>query len=70
MYVLDGAEGPDAGEEESYNLQGYFPRIKALNNKIQEKNEFLLSTAKDLTKYKAELEVAEAGYEAALSGIE
>lgn len=52
------------------NLQGYFPRIKALNNKIQTESELLTNIAQDLTKYKADLAVAEAGLDAATSGIE
>lgn len=71
MYVINGAEGPDIPDsQKTYNLQGYFPRIKNLNNLIQDKNEILINTAKDLTKYKADLEVAEAGYDAANSGIQ
>jgi hypothetical protein len=46
LYVIDGAEGPDyllwydgdnpgpVDDKAEPNLQGYFPRIKALNNKI------------------------------------
>ena len=52
------------------NLQGYFPRIKALNNKIQAESELLANIAQDLTKYKADLAVADAGFKAATSGIE
>lgn len=70
MYVVDGQSGPDVNSGTEYNLQGYFPRIKALNNLIQEQNEILINTAKDLTQYKAELETAEAGKEAANSGVE
>lgn len=68
-YVQDGALGPDVGGK-GLNLNGYFPRIKGLNNLIEEKNEILSNTAKDLTQYKAKLKVAEAGEEAAISGAE
>jgi hypothetical protein len=56
-------------ETDPLNLQGYFPRIKALNNKIQTESELLTNIAQDLTKYKADLAVAEAGLDAATSGI-
>lgn len=82
LYVIDGAEGPDyllwydednpgpVGDKAEPNLQGYFPRIKALNNKLQTESELLANIAQDLTKYKADLAVAEAGLDAATSGIE
>jgi phage minor structural protein len=57
-------------ENNPLNLQGYFPRIKTLNNKIQTESELLANIAQDLTKYKADLAVAEAGLDAATSGIE
>lgn len=55
---------------DSINLSGYFVRLKALNEEIQEQNEILINTAKDITKYKADLEIAESGHEAALAGLE
>jgi hypothetical protein len=82
LYVIDDAKGPDyllwydgdnpgpITNNNTPNLQGYFPRIKALNNKIQTESELLVNIAQDLTKYKADLAVAEAGLEAATSGIE
>jgi hypothetical protein len=82
LYVIDGAVGPDyrlwydGGNPGpvSYmaepNLQGYFPRIKALNNAIQTESELLANIAQDLTQYKADLAVAEAELDAATSGIE
>ena len=76
LYVIDGAEGPDNGiwtsgvSDGTLNLQGYFPRIKALNNKIQAESELLANIAQDLTQYKADLAVAGAGLDAANAGIE
>lgn len=73
VYVLDKekAKGKDQKiEHTETNLVGYFPRIKKLNSDIQEKSETLINIAQDLTRYKANLETAEAGLEAALSGIE
>ena len=76
LYVIDGAQGPDSAiwtsgvDSGTLNLQGYFPRIKALNNKIKTESELLTNIAQDLTKYKADLAVAEAGLDAATSGIE
>lgn len=58
------------GENTEGGLNGYFPRIKALNVQIEDKNASLINIAQDLTKYKAELEVASAGLTAAISGIE
>jgi hypothetical protein len=52
------------------NLQGYFPRIKAINNRIKDESELLANISQDLTKYKADLEIAEAGFDSANSGIE
>jgi uncharacterized phage infection (PIP) family protein YhgE len=66
----DNAVGPDIAGTTGLNLQGYYPRVKALNEQIEEKNEILLNTAKDIVQYKAELEVATAGVDAASSGLE
>lgn len=68
-YVQDEASGSDVGGG-TLNLNGYFPRIKRLNNLIEEKSEILSNTAKDLTQYKAKLKMAETGEEAAISGTE
>ena len=86
LYTIDGAKGPDYKlwpntdntgyliqrdtKDNIINLKGYFPRIKALNNKIQAESELLANIAQDLTKYKADLAMAEAGLDAATSGIE
>ena len=78
-YVLDGAIGEDAELWKSNaitkngtntNLQGYFPRLKAINNILKKETDLLLNAAKDLTQYEAEYEIADAGYLAAKSGIE
>lgn len=78
-YVLDGAKGEDASlwkssaitwDGTSTNLQGYFPRLKAINNILKKETDLLLNAAKDLTQYEAEYEIADAGYLAAKSGIE
>ena len=62
MYTVDNAEGKDINESHSStNLNGYFPRIKTLNNSILAKNQLLVNAATDLTQDKAELEVASAG---------
>jgi hypothetical protein len=61
LYAIEGAEGPDyllwydgdvpgpVDYKAEPTLQGYFPRIKALNNKIQTENELLANIAQDLT---------------------
>lgn len=69
------AEGPDFPKDsghysEKYNLYGYFPRIKALNRKIDERNEILINLSKDITTLKAKYEVAQTGAEAASSNME
>jgi hypothetical protein len=51
-------------------LNGYFPRLKGLNEYMTYWNKNLLTNYSDLTQYKAKLAVAEAGAQAAISGIE
>jgi predicted nucleic acid-binding Zn-ribbon protein len=71
IYIWNNdAVGPDIAGTTGINLQGYYPRIKALNEKLEERNEVLTNTAKDLVQYKAELETATAGMDAASSGLE
>lgn len=70
IYITSGAVGPDLGNGAEYNLRGYYSRIKNLNKKIQDENDVLINIAKDITQYKADLEIAESGYEAAVSGIQ
>jgi hypothetical protein len=75
-YYTDGAAGPDAAindtvtPTEEYNLKGYYPRLKKINEAILPINEELIGLNADLLKKKAELEVEEAAYEASISGIE
>jgi hypothetical protein len=57
-------------EESTEGLNGYFPRLKRLNNEIISANKGLLNITSDLTKYKAQYEVAKAGLEAAERSIE
>ena len=52
------------------SLQGYFSKIKWLNNQITNENKLLQSVAEDLTQYRADLEIAKAGLDAAVSGVE
>lgn len=77
-YYLDNAQGPDhslwedeiVANSDEYNINGYFPRLKKINDSILPINEEIIGLQADLVKRKAELEVAEATYEAATSGIE
>ena len=75
LYYTQGAQGPDRDgykneEETPTNIKGYFPRLKALNNRLVEINEQMSGLSQELLQLKAEREVAEAAYEAAESGIE
>ena len=70
LYVYDGASGSDIQDGGEFNLKGYFPRIKAINQKIDKKNEIIINLSKDITALSAKLQVAQAGYEAAQGGIE
>lgn len=79
-YYLDGAKGNDAalwtGEvstptgSEQTNINGYFPRLKKINDAILPLNEEIIGLRADLVQEEAKKEVAEAQKEAALSGIE
>ena len=77
-YYLNDAQGPDHSlweggivvDNDEYNINGYFPRLKKINDSILPINEEIIGLQADLVKRKAELEVAEATYEAAISGIE
>jgi hypothetical protein len=56
IYDKTGATGPDLGQEhtkEDFNLNGYFPRIKELNEKIIDKNEEIIALSTDLTELEA-----------------
>jgi hypothetical protein len=63
LYVL-----PEIIEENTLN--GYFPRIKALNRNIDKANEQLDIIVRDLTPLSVELETAKLGLSAAESDIE
>lgn len=71
LYSWDGAKGKDISDQhQDYNLKGYFPRIKNLNAKIAAASSVLVNKLKDETTLSAKQQVAEAGYQAALSGME
>lgn len=71
LYSWDGAKGKDiSDQDQGYNLKGYFPRVKNLNIKIAEASSVLVNKLKDETTLSAKQQVAEAGYQAALSGME
>ena len=69
LYKSDGAVGADVGVSGNTNLNGYFLRLKNLNNRIIENNEQLINIEQDITQYSAELEAALAGEESALEGM-
>ena len=71
IYVMNGAKGADInGDPTDTNLQGYFPRIKKINNKIAKLQDLYNNASRDLAVYKAELETAVTGYDAATYGLE
>ena len=71
-YVInENSKGKDLNSSDTeFTLQGYFPRLRQLNNKIDNKSAILTEISQDLVQYNANLQVAQAGYEAASSGIE
>lgn len=84
VYYPNGAIGPDAelwndtsevevSEYEDWRdttLNGYYQRVKRINDTLLPINEEIIGYSTDLVKKKAELEVAEATKEAATEGIE
>lgn len=75
LYYTEEAQGPDIPGYENEtttptNIQGYFPRLKKLNNQLTDINEKMSGLSQELLQLKAEKEVADAAYEAAESGIE
>ena len=70
LYVYDGASGDDILEGEEYNLKGYFPRIKAINQQIDAQNKIISNLSKDITSLSAKFQIAQAGYKAAQGGLE
>ena len=76
-YYIDGAEGPDAelwngqvSNSNNFNLNGYYPRIKKINDTLKPISQELIGFDADLVEKRAQLEVEEATYEASLQGIE
>lgn len=72
VYDKTGATGPDLGaghETEAYNLQGYFPRLKDLNNQIISLNEDIIDLNAELVELEARKTVAENTVSAARSGL-
>ena len=55
--------------EENTNIIGYFPRLRAINDKILDINDEITGVATDLIEYKAKLEVAKTAYDAAVNGL-
>jgi hypothetical protein len=58
------------GVKDEYNLQGYFPRIRAINNQLLNKVDVEANTKQELITLNAELEVQKAKQSAATSGME
>jgi hypothetical protein len=56
--------------DSTYTLNGYFPRLKKINEAIMPLNQEIVGLNADLVKENAKKEVAEAEIEASLSGIE
>jgi hypothetical protein len=78
-YYFTDAKGPDSELWEDatqvvpsvdYTLDGYFPRVKKINEAILPINEELIGLNQDLLEKRAKLTVEEATYEASVSGIE
>jgi hypothetical protein len=70
MYKIDGAEGPDVDDATSYNIQGYFPRIRAINDQLLDKIDEEIVLKQRLLKLNSDLEVQKAKQSAAASGME
>jgi hypothetical protein len=77
-YYMTSAEGPDSAlwknnevtNSTTFNLNGYFPRLKKINEAIIPLNQEIIGLNADLVKENAKKEVAEAEIEASLSDIE
>lgn len=77
VYYIDGAKGEDAelwkGQvlpSEDYNLNGYYSRIKKINDTLLPITEEISGLNIDLLRKQSQLEVEEATYEASTQGIE
>jgi hypothetical protein len=77
-YMLTNAKGPDSAlwadgyieNANNFSINGYFPRIRKINDAIIPLNEELVGLRADLVQRKAELELADAALEAATNGLE
>jgi hypothetical protein len=67
-YTCISTEAREIRDE--YNLKGYFPRIRAINNQLLSKVDVEVSTKQELLTLNAELEVQKAKQFAAASGME
>ena len=71
LYYMSGAKGKDLDANDTeWNIIGYYPRLGTLNTKIDKCNDQLIGLSADLTRLKAQREVAKTQYDAALSGCE
>ena len=71
LYYMSGAKGKDLDVNDTeWNIIGYYPRLGTLNTKIDKCNDQLIGLSADLTRLKAQREVAKTQYDAALSGCE
>ena len=73
VYDKTGATGPDLGEGhegESYNLQGYFLRIKDLNKKIISLGTKVGELKQEIVTLEAKKQVQQAAYDAAQTGLQ
>lgn len=70
LYYGLGAEGPDIPGTSDINLNGYYPRLKALNRQMLNLTDEINGFSAELLELKAEKEVVDAAISAATSGIE
>lgn len=79
VYYMDGAKGSDAvlwndptkvQNDTDFTLNGYYQRVKKINDTLLPINEELVGLNADLVQQKADLEIASTTYEASISGIE
>lgn len=71
LYYMAGAKGQDINNNDTeWNIIGYYPRLGMINTKIDKCNDKLIGLSTDLTRLKAQREVAQTQYDAAISGCE
>lgn len=79
VYYIDGARGKDAtlwndetkvADDTEFTLNGYYQRIKKINDTLLPINEELVGLNADLVQQKADLEIASTTYEASVSSID